>query len=267
MKSPDCARRADRGAALPSGRRAEIGAAHRLSPAAARQGGRGEARGVAGQGAAEHPPLRQVQHLHRGGAVRAVRLAQARRLAAVRGRDAGRPADDGADAGVQRPVLRAHGARCRRSTASARREIGLDVMQRRLADGEVKEVIVATNFTNEGEATAHYIGEMLKGPRPARHAHRARRPGRRRAGVRGHGNAGAGRRRAPAGMSKPLEGRESRRAGAAYRRPFRREILRRFRRRGDQDRAARGRSAAQVAEAPPRALRCGGTCRTATRNR
>ena len=42
------------------------------------------------------------------------------------------------------------------------REIGLDVLQRRLADGEVKEVIVATNFTNEGEATAHYIGEMLK---------------------------------------------------------------------------------------------------------
>lgn len=43
------------------------------------------------------------------------------------------------------------------------REIGLDVMQRRLADGEIKEVIVATNFTNEGEATAHYISEMLKG--------------------------------------------------------------------------------------------------------
>ena len=43
------------------------------------------------------------------------------------------------------------------------KEIGLDVMQRRLAEGEIKEVIVATNFTNEGEATAHYIGEMLKG--------------------------------------------------------------------------------------------------------
>jgi recombination protein RecR len=41
------------------------------------------------------------------------------------------------------------------------REIGLDVLQRRVDDG-VKEVIVATNFTNEGEATAHYIGEMLK---------------------------------------------------------------------------------------------------------
>jgi len=43
------------------------------------------------------------------------------------------------------------------------KEIGLDVMQRRLAGSEVKEIIVATNFTNEGEATAHYIGEMLKG--------------------------------------------------------------------------------------------------------
>ena len=42
------------------------------------------------------------------------------------------------------------------------KEIGLDVMLRRLAGGEVREVIVATNFTNEGEATAHYIGEMLK---------------------------------------------------------------------------------------------------------
>lgn len=43
------------------------------------------------------------------------------------------------------------------------REIGLDVLQRRACDSVVKEVIVATNFTNEGEATAHYIGEMLKG--------------------------------------------------------------------------------------------------------
>ena len=43
------------------------------------------------------------------------------------------------------------------------REIGLDVLQKRAADGTVKEVIVATNFTNEGEATAHYVGEMLNG--------------------------------------------------------------------------------------------------------
>jgi recombination protein RecR len=26
----------------------------------------------------------------------------------------------------------------------------------------VREVVLATNFTNEGEATAHYIGEMLR---------------------------------------------------------------------------------------------------------
>jgi recombination protein RecR len=42
------------------------------------------------------------------------------------------------------------------------REIGLDLLQRRATDGLVKEVIIATNFTNEGEATAHYIGEMLR---------------------------------------------------------------------------------------------------------
>ena len=32
----------------------------------------------------------------------------------------------------------------------------------RAGDGVVKEVILATNFTNEGEATAHYVGELLK---------------------------------------------------------------------------------------------------------
>lgn len=42
------------------------------------------------------------------------------------------------------------------------RDIGLDVLQKRVADGAVREVIVATNFTNEGEATAHYIGELLR---------------------------------------------------------------------------------------------------------
>ena len=41
------------------------------------------------------------------------------------------------------------------------REIGLERLIRRAADGVVKEVVLATNFTNEGEATAHYIGELL----------------------------------------------------------------------------------------------------------
>ncbi|MCK4866096.1 MAG: recombination protein RecR [Gammaproteobacteria bacterium] len=40
-------------------------------------------------------------------------------------------------------------------------EIGLDLLASRLDQGEVKEVILATNFTVEGEATAHYISEMV----------------------------------------------------------------------------------------------------------
>jgi recombination protein RecR len=43
------------------------------------------------------------------------------------------------------------------------KEIHLDRLARRAADGVVKEVILATNFTVEGEATAHYISEMLAG--------------------------------------------------------------------------------------------------------
>ena len=42
------------------------------------------------------------------------------------------------------------------------RDIGLDRLLARAIDGEVQEVILATNFTNEGEATAHYIAEMLR---------------------------------------------------------------------------------------------------------
>jgi recombination protein RecR len=42
------------------------------------------------------------------------------------------------------------------------RDIGLDRLLERAADGSVQEVILATNFTNEGEATAHYIAEMLR---------------------------------------------------------------------------------------------------------
>lgn len=43
------------------------------------------------------------------------------------------------------------------------KEIHLDRLIRRAIDGVVREVILATNFTNEGEATAHTIGELLKG--------------------------------------------------------------------------------------------------------
>jgi recombination protein RecR len=53
------------------------------------------------------------------------------------------------------------------------REIGLDMFEQRLAEGQVKELILATNPTVEGEATAHYIGEMARdrGIRVTRIAH------------------------------------------------------------------------------------------------
>lgn len=41
------------------------------------------------------------------------------------------------------------------------RELGLDRLIARALDGTVREVILATNFTNEGEATAHYVGSIL----------------------------------------------------------------------------------------------------------
>ena len=42
------------------------------------------------------------------------------------------------------------------------REIHVDRLIRRATDGRVREVILATNFTVEGEATAHYLGEALR---------------------------------------------------------------------------------------------------------
>ena len=42
------------------------------------------------------------------------------------------------------------------------RELGLEQLLSRILDGVVREVILATNYTNEGEATAPYITAMLK---------------------------------------------------------------------------------------------------------
>jgi recombination protein RecR len=42
------------------------------------------------------------------------------------------------------------------------RDIGLEKLMARATDGVVQEVILATNFTAEGEATAHVIAEGLK---------------------------------------------------------------------------------------------------------
>ena len=42
------------------------------------------------------------------------------------------------------------------------RQLHFDRLLARIGDGIVKEVVLATNYTNEGEATAHYLGEMIR---------------------------------------------------------------------------------------------------------
>lgn len=53
------------------------------------------------------------------------------------------------------------------------RELGLDRLGERLAEGEVQELIIATNPTVEGEATAHFLAQIARqhGVRPSRLAH------------------------------------------------------------------------------------------------
>jgi recombination protein RecR len=53
------------------------------------------------------------------------------------------------------------------------RELGLEQLAARLAEGEVQELIIATNPTVEGEATAHYLAQLARqhGVRPSRLAH------------------------------------------------------------------------------------------------
>ncbi len=47
------------------------------------------------------------------------------------------------------------------------REIQMERLLTRVNDGLVREVIIATSFTPEGDATAHYIGELLRARDPA----------------------------------------------------------------------------------------------------
>jgi recombination protein RecR len=53
------------------------------------------------------------------------------------------------------------------------KELGLDLLAARLAEGEVRELIVATNPTVEGEATAHMLAQLARaaGVRASRLAH------------------------------------------------------------------------------------------------
>lgn len=42
------------------------------------------------------------------------------------------------------------------------KELQFDKLIARACDGQVREVILATNFTNEGETTAHFLAERLR---------------------------------------------------------------------------------------------------------
>jgi hypothetical protein len=71
-------------------------------------------------------------------------------------------------------------------------DLAIDPLIERAGQGKVKEVVLALNATVEGQTTAHYITERLKGP-----GHRRLAPGPRRAGGRrtrlsrrGHADAG-----------------------------------------------------------------------------
>jgi recombination protein RecR len=52
-------------------------------------------------------------------------------------------------------------------------ELGMDQLVARLAEGEITEMIIATNPTVEGEATAHYLAQLArnKSVKPSRLAH------------------------------------------------------------------------------------------------
>jgi recombination protein RecR len=41
-------------------------------------------------------------------------------------------------------------------------EIGLDILKQRVEDGGIEEIILATNPTVEGEATAYYLSELVR---------------------------------------------------------------------------------------------------------
>jgi recombination protein RecR len=52
-------------------------------------------------------------------------------------------------------------------------KLGLPQLEQRLAEGTVRELVVATGTTMEGEATAHYLGQLARrhGVTPTRIAH------------------------------------------------------------------------------------------------
>jgi recombination protein RecR len=88
-------------------------------------------------------------------------LDAARRRAAVRGRDA---ADQSAmeRTGAFQGLYFVLMGRLSPLDGVGPRDIGVQALLERASDGVVQEVILATGFTAEGEATAHVVGEALR---------------------------------------------------------------------------------------------------------
>ena len=85
----------------------------------------------------------------------------ARREFAVRRRNAGRPARHRAGYGYRGHYFVLLG-RLSPLDGLGPKELGLDLLASRLAEGEIEELIVATNPTVEGEATAHMLAQMAR---------------------------------------------------------------------------------------------------------
>ena len=146
--------------------------------------------------------LPALPHAHRGSAVRHLCGHAARRGAAVRGGVAGRRGRDRGSPAATAVATSCSWGICRRSTASDRSSSGVRELEAILAEGGVRELILATNSTVEGEATAHFLSELATRARHARQPHRPWRAGRRRARVRRRRHARARARRPPVAVAR-----------------------------------------------------------------
>ncbi|MBF0625156.1 MAG: recombination protein RecR [Magnetococcales bacterium] len=65
-------------------------------------------------------------------------------------------------AGLYRGLYHVLGGRLSPLDGMGPEELHLDALERRLREGQVREVVVATNPTVEGEATAHYVAQLAQ---------------------------------------------------------------------------------------------------------
>jgi len=123
--------------------------------------------------------------------VRDLRCSAARRGAPVRGRVARRRGSRSSPRAATAAATSCSWGTCRRSMALGPSKLGVRELEAILEQGGVRELILATNSTVEGEATAHFLSELAvrRGIRASRIA--PRRAGRGRARVRRRRNAGA----------------------------------------------------------------------------